>query len=777
MLLRKRLLEQYTVGALIPYVALAALILTVSLLAQQTTRFAEIMGTARAPFALTLEILIDLLPNVLIFTLPMATLIGTATGFSRMGSDSELIAMHAAGVGTRRIVTPVLLTGAALSILTLLIGFEIAPAAAQNLRQAALQAALYKLESPVEPRSFYTEMPGKVVYVRDGDQVSGQWGRVFIYWQDRHEPIRLVTARAGRIDSSAEQSELVLSDAVVTTLPLEAGAGEAVPTTQMPTTQIMTERSAQLRIRDDRLDAGRRDVLRRLRERKPEYDEMGWQELNAQRHGAEDEVTRRNASIALHRRLALATAPLIFSLLGAAMGLRTRRGGRGLGVLLSLAAMLSYYLVSLAGEHLGRAGVLPVGLGLWSANFLSTAAGASLLSTGNRFKKLGQGLSKMYKRGKQSASQVRRGEPSPSLVLGLLDRSVLRSLGWNFTLTFAVLVSIFLIFTLFELLRFITSQGASMWLVLRYVFFLLPFVTVSLFPMSMLVSVLLTYALMSRRSEAIAWWSSGQSVFRLALPGLFFAALVGVGLWVIEEQVMPQANRRQNALRAQIREGISRTETAGGRQWLATTEARKLYAFEFEEENRQLKAPMIYEFDEEGVHLRRLVSGPSGGWRTPAVLTIDDACVVDLSNLNRVTVETTSGGAYEDGAGIELFKPLHNKPSEQSFKQLRSSIQTLKTRGVLDTGPLQMALERKRAEPFSPLVMALIGIPLAIAFGRRSAMTALVVAVAIGLAFWAAVSGFQQLGSLGLLPTPIAAWAPHVIFAAIGVYLLSRSRT
>jgi lipopolysaccharide export system permease protein len=73
--------------------------------------------------------------------------------------------------------------------------------------------------------------------------------------------------------------------------------------------------------------------------------------------------------------------------------------------------------------------------------------------------------------------------------------------------------------------------------------------------------------------------------------------------------------------------------------------------------------------------------------------------------------------------------------------------------------------------------MALIGIPLALSFGRRSAIMALCLAVALGLLYWGAIGIFRQLGEYELLPPVVAAWAPMLIFAAIGIYLLARSRT
>jgi len=77
----------------------------------------------------------------------------------------------------------------------------------------------------VEPRTFNTEIPGYVIYVRDGDKAQGSWARVFIYAQQRDGSTRVVTARSGRIDSSREKSELVLSDAVAMKIP-SAGSTE-----------------------------------------------------------------------------------------------------------------------------------------------------------------------------------------------------------------------------------------------------------------------------------------------------------------------------------------------------------------------------------------------------------------------------------------------------------------------------------------------------------------------------------------------------------------------
>jgi LPS export ABC transporter permease LptG/LPS export ABC transporter permease LptF len=777
MFFKGRLIERYVLGALMPYLLLALLLLTATLMGQQAGRFGELLVSAGVPVALVWEILAALIPNVLSFTVPMAMLAGTMIGYSRMGSDSELVALRAAGVGTWRLVWPVLLLGVLLSVATLLIVFNLMPDGARTLRRAGLRAALFKLDSPIEPRSFNAEIPGYVVYVRDGDKEQGRWGRVFIYSRDQDGSTHLVTARHGRIDAAAEQSELLLNDAVATKLPSSDAA--ATPSAKGGR-EYVTERLAQLRIV---FNTGRQAVLDRLRRDEPQPEEMGWRDLKAyaaSRGGAEG----RDAVLLLHKRLTLSVSPLVFALLGAALGLHVRKGGRGMGILLSLGALVAYYLLSLIGEQLARAGTIPTLPGAWMATTLTICFSLMMLlrrgrlgwiwgakGAGREASALGRGIAGGIDPGAGETSGETRRLGFPSL----LDINVLRMLTLSFLYAFSALVAIFLIFTLFELWRFIAATGASARLVARYVVFLLPLLSIELLPASVLLAMLTTYALLARRSEAIAWWACGQSVYRLVLPGLLFAATIGGGMWLVQERVMPQANLRQDALRAQIRGGVSRTETRAGRQWLASGGNGRLYSYEYVDETGTLSDLAIYDFDAEGVHLRQTIYAREGRWASPVQMQLNDAEVL-LFKDGGMERQHLAAMVVEGVEPVDVFRPGTDKPSYLSAKQLSAYIKNLKQRGA-SVAPLAAALQRKYTDPFGALVMALVGIPLALAFGRRSALLALASAILIGLGFRATMGGFTQLAIYGLLPAAVAAWAPPIIFASAGIYLLFRART
>jgi LPS export ABC transporter permease LptG len=763
-----RAIDRYLIAATLPYIALGLAVLSAILLIQQTAKFAEVLGSSETPLHLTLKVAANLLPSILIFTLPAAVLVGTATGFGQMGHDSELVAMRAAGLGTFRIIAPLLLLGTVLSALTLYVAFKVAPDSAQNLRDVALEAAFYKLESPVEPRSFYTGIPGKVIYVREGDKERGLWGKIFMQWDEPDGQVRLVTARTGRLDFSGDQAELVLGDALLTTLP--AGGGEALASGA----HVTIERSASMRVRDERLNLGRNALNKRMREREPELDELGWEGLLKKSAGAPNPVARREATIALHRRLTLGLSPIIFAFFGAGLGLKIIRGGRSKGILFSLVSMLLYYLISLVGEQLGRAGTISPVFGSWLAFASALVAGILLLISKRR--NFTFAPAKIMRPETKSGGEVRE-EPirkGSFQLLGLLDKSIFRSLAINFLLIVSALVSIFIIFTLFELLRFIALNRTAPSVVIRYLLFLLPFACIAVTPIGALLSSLITFALMVRRNESVAWWSSGQSVFRFIVPCVFFAVLLGACVWLIQDRIMPEANRRQNALRGMIRTGGSQTEAQTGRRWVSSADARHIYAYNPSNMNGQYSDLIVFNFDTEAMHIENIYIAPRAISINTARLEMNETEVVDLEE-RRVTY-TYVPSISIDSEDFQAFNSGLNRPMEFDFNSLSAYIKALKERGA-DVQPLLVTLERRLVEPLLPLVMILVGAPLAFVFGRRGTVVALCVAIGAGLLFLGVMNVSQQVGASGLISPYIAAWSPPILFSAAGIYLLSRSQT
>ena len=164
-----------------PYFLFSWLLLSVILFVQQASRFADIFFNINIPKGLIFQLTFALLPSVVAFTCPMAILVAVVIGLSKMQGDSELTAIRAAGVGNLQIALPIVVFGLILAGFAFLINLKGVPFASGIVRNIALRTALLKLESPIEPGGFNTEISGYTVYVREGEIEKGLWRNIFIH--------------------------------------------------------------------------------------------------------------------------------------------------------------------------------------------------------------------------------------------------------------------------------------------------------------------------------------------------------------------------------------------------------------------------------------------------------------------------------------------------------------------------------------------------------------------------------------------------------------------
>ena len=170
-MLSRRLIERYVLKTIFPYGLAALVLLTAILFVQQTGRYFESVFRGVMPAGFVYSLALSLLPAVLVFTIPMAVLCGTIIGLGRMSSDSEIVAMRAAGVGTWRTLWPVL----AMS------DRHGPPATSISEAPRAQTITLCGPSSAVQAgftssRGLLPVSSQQSNYVRDGDKIHGQWG-------------------------------------------------------------------------------------------------------------------------------------------------------------------------------------------------------------------------------------------------------------------------------------------------------------------------------------------------------------------------------------------------------------------------------------------------------------------------------------------------------------------------------------------------------------------------------------------------------------------------
>ncbi len=757
-------ISKYLLKAVLPYFVFTWLLLSVILFVQQASRYADIFFSVSIPTNLVWQLTIALVPNVIAFTCPMAVLVGVIIGLSRMQGDSELIAIRAAGVGNLQITIPIIFLGVLLSLFALFINFQGVPFAAQIVRTVAIRTAIYKLESPIEPGVFNTEVNGYTIYVKDGDFQKGEWKNIFIYSEDaKTKETRLITSKNGRIDSKDDSSELFLENAVITTFSNNQNAGKYV-----------SENIGQFRFA---IKTKRAELVNKLTNSERLPDELGLSELSQyskEKTGKE----KVEAEVSLARRILLSITPLIFALLGTSLILRFNRGGRGFGIFLALVSLVGYYLITLLGEQLARTEKISAFVG----SLLPITVSVILIIwffASNRFISAGSldlygKISRLFKRKTASeAAKISKRNYFPGLTAGILDFDIIFSLIRYLFLTLGFLSSIYLIFTAFELWKFAGTINDGVWLLFKYLLFLLPFIYIQLAPSALMIAILATYVIKSRQNEVVTWIAAGRSVYRLLLPCFLFMFAVGLVNWQIQEWVLPKTNQIQDELRSQIRSrGIFTNKE--GKFWVANN--NRIYSFELKDNkitsNPNVKNVSVYEFAETDGTLKNIYRIPEAVWQSDKIKFLGNAEKNELTS-GKVQITTVTDGELNESSNP--FNELYKKPSHLSTNETKEQIN--KSESDVEKRNYAVALEKKYATLILPLIITLFTAPFALSLSRKGKVITVGYAVAIWLFFMGTTSVFEQFGLNGSISPTIAVWSPLILFSILGIYLLTRLRT
>ena len=302
-------------------------------------------------------------------------------------------------------------------------------------------------------------------------------------------------------------------------------------------------------------------------------------------------------------------------------------------------------------------------------------------------------------------------------------------------------------------------------------------------PLAVLIAVLVTFGVLNRNSEIIAMKATGISLYRLVIPIVSIAAILAVSLFLFDEFYLPQANRRQEALRSTIKGHPPQTFLHPDQKWIfgepRPGEPGRIFYYQFFDRDRNEFANLsVFEFSPATFSLSRRIFASRVFWDTgTSTWKFQNGWVSDLDGANvsqyRDFINTTFPEIHEEPG---YFTKESLQSQEMNFGQLDRYIRDLRQSGF-DTMRLRVALWHKLAYPLIAVVMAVLAIPFALSMGRRGSLTGIAVAIAVALTYWVVDGLFGAMGTVNYLPAPLAAWSSDILFGLTGGYLLLRTPT
>lgn len=314
------------------------------------------------------------LPEFMVLAFPMSTLLATMMTYSRLSSDSELIAMRGCGVSVRRIVAPAVILSLLVTGSTFAFNEMITPAA--NYQAAVtLERALSTERPPFRERNilFQEFRPA------DDDASAQQLSRLFYARRFDGEEMHDITV----LDfSESNLDNIVRSETATwdTGKNLWAFADGTIYS-------ISADGSFRHITRFDRQELQLPRTPLDLASRTKDNTEMNIAEaseyLELLRQGGDAQEIRK-WEIRIQQKYALPFVCVVFGLVGSALGVRPQRTGKATSFGVSVIIIFGYYLLSFVTNAMGEVGLISPLVSAWFPTALGLAIGGGLLMRSSR---------------------------------------------------------------------------------------------------------------------------------------------------------------------------------------------------------------------------------------------------------------------------------------------------------------------------------------------------------------------------------------------------------
>ncbi|MCB2227516.1 MAG: LPS export ABC transporter permease LptG [Desulfarculaceae bacterium] len=332
-------------------------------------------------------------------------------------------------------------------------------------------------------------------------------------------------------------------------------------------------------------------------------------------------------------------------------------------------------------------------------------------------------------------------------------------------------VAIFTLFDFIEKVDNFLEAGVPTSTMMSYFILQVPEITALMIPMAILMASVLSLGLMAKKNEIVAVKSSGISMFRFTLPIVLLSLVLALTVALINEVVLPITKTRTNFIwnvRVEKQPGKLYQKE---RFWYKGTGSIYQVGF-YQPDSQSLSDVSLYRFGPDFVLSERIDAKRArylgGKW-------------IFFDGLYQKRVP---GGGY----GTQIFKQLEMslpekpgdfnrlaKPSEEmSLGELARYVAKVEAKGF-DPLRQRVDLQAKLSFPFVCLIMALIGIPLALFKEKgRFLPAAVIIGLGVALFYWVGFSYCKSIfGYDGVLPPVLAAWLPNLIFGLFGVLMFT----
>ena len=357
----------------------------------------------------------------------------------------------------------------------------------------------------------------------------------------------------------------------------------------------------------------------------------------------------------------------------------------------------------------------------------------------------------------------------------ILYRYLLVELIPPFVINLVFFSFVFLMRQILEITNLIVNYQVSAWSFVLMLAYSMPYFLVYIIPMSVMMSVLLTFIRMAGDNEVTALKAGGVSLYQLMPPALVFSLLCAVLTAFMAIYGMPWGASSYKTLALEVAQS-NFSLGLKEKQFNDSFEGVTFYVNHINMKERRLED--IFIEDERKAGISSTVVAPKGRMfagedKYSFVLRLYQGSINQV-NLDQRSAHTIRFDTYD--LNLDLKNAVADvRRGRKDEKEMTYAEMTRALEEQAEGSPryysLLLEFHKKFSIPLASIALAILAVPLGVrsVTSRRSA--GLGIGLFAFLVYYVLLSAGLVFGEAGVIPPALAMWAPNGIMGAAGLYL------
>lgn len=357
-----KILREYFLKEYLGPLVIALLVLTFVMILGNLVKIAELVINKGVDIYTVIKLFLFMVPALLTYTLPVATLVAVLLSLGRLSSDNEIVTIKASGINLLTLIIPLLVISLILSLVLVVFNDRVIPYAHYATRKTLVEVGIKNPTAALEPGVFINSFEKYILFIYSIEQNKLYNVRVYEP-QGEDKPTRIIVAKKGEFIAMPEKNILKLK--------LMDGTSDE-PDPNNPSnfyklnfkTYFMSLNLSQMQDKDKVAKKPKDMTIKELKEETAKLKKEG--------------IDPAPLIVEINKKISLAFSCFVFILVGIPLAIITRRREKSLNFGIAFLIVGIYYLLLISAEALSLRGILNPALAMWFPDIIFGVIGSIL---------------------------------------------------------------------------------------------------------------------------------------------------------------------------------------------------------------------------------------------------------------------------------------------------------------------------------------------------------------------------------------------------------------